>query len=35
MTAGKGIMHSEMPYFDPNPIKALDVEGMQLWVEVL
>jgi redox-sensitive bicupin YhaK (pirin superfamily) len=34
MTAGKGIMHSEMPYFDPNPIKALDVEGMQLWVDL-
>ncbi|WVR03465.1 hypothetical protein IAU60_000456 [Kwoniella sp. DSM 27419] len=34
MTAGKGVMHSEMPYFDPDPSKAVDATGMQLWVDL-
>jgi redox-sensitive bicupin YhaK (pirin superfamily) len=33
MTAGKGIMHSEMPYFD-NPDDPTPVEGMQLWIDL-
>lgn len=32
MTAGRGIMHSEMPLFDP--AKAEDVEALQLWVDL-
>lgn len=35
MTAGRGIVHSEMPYFDdPNPETAVRAEGMQLWVDL-
>ncbi|WWC58063.1 uncharacterized protein I303_100598 [Kwoniella dejecticola CBS 10117] len=36
MTAGKGIMHSEIPYYDPSedPATAVDPEGMQLWVDL-
>ncbi|ORY34335.1 RmlC-like cupin domain-containing protein [Naematelia encephala] len=34
MTAGRGIMHSEMPYWDPDPEKAVDPEGLQLWVDL-
>ncbi|WWC85769.1 uncharacterized protein L201_000635 [Kwoniella dendrophila CBS 6074] len=34
MTAGKGIMHSEIPYFDPDPKKAVNPVGMQLWIDL-
>lgn len=35
MTAGRGIMHSEMPYFDPDPTKEKEpATGMQLWVDL-
>lgn len=34
MTAGKGIMHSEMPLFDPDPLKREDSVGLQLWVDL-
>ena len=34
MTAGKGVVHAEMPYFDPDPSKAVDPEGMQLWIDL-
>jgi redox-sensitive bicupin YhaK (pirin superfamily) len=34
MTAGRGIMHSEMPYFDPDPTKEENSEGLQLWVDL-
>jgi redox-sensitive bicupin YhaK (pirin superfamily) len=34
MTAGRGIMHSEMPYFDPNPTKEENSEALQLWVDL-
>ncbi|WRT63677.1 uncharacterized protein IL334_000600 [Kwoniella shivajii] len=34
MTAGRGIMHSEMPYFDPDPSKAVNSVGMQLWIDL-
>lgn len=34
MTAGKGIMHSEMPLFDPDPTKAVPAVGLQLWVDL-
>ena len=34
MTAGRGIVHSEMPLFDPDPAKAEDAVGMQLWVDL-
>ena len=32
MTAGRGIVHAEMPYFDPvNPSPA---SGLQLWTDL-
>jgi redox-sensitive bicupin YhaK (pirin superfamily) len=34
MTAGRGIMHSEMPIFDPDPTKEENSEGLQLWVDL-
>lgn len=34
MTAGKGIVHSEMPLFDPDPTKRVDSEGLQLWIDL-
>lgn len=35
MTAGKGIVHAEMPYFDdPNPETAIPAQGIQLWVDL-
>lgn len=34
MTAGRGMMHSEIPYWDPDPAKAVAPEGMQLWVDL-
>ena len=34
MTAGRGIMHSEMPWFDPDPAKRVEPEGLQLWVDL-
>jgi redox-sensitive bicupin YhaK (pirin superfamily) len=34
MTAGKGIVHSEMPMFDPDPSKEEDSVGLQLWVDL-
>ncbi|CAD6565991.1 MAG: hypothetical protein TREMPRED_002014 [Tremellales sp. Tagirdzhanova-0007] len=34
MTAGRGIMHSEVPLFDPDPAKVEDSEGLQLWVDL-
>jgi len=34
MTAGRGIMHSEMPYFDPDPTKEESSEALQLWVDL-
>ncbi|KAL7418856.1 RNA pol II transcription cofactor [Cryptotrichosporon argae] len=34
MTAGRGIMHSEMPLFDPDPAKQEDSVGLQLWVDL-
>nr|XP_031863610.1 uncharacterized protein CI109_000862 [Kwoniella shandongensis]KAA5530682.1 hypothetical protein CI109_000862 [Kwoniella shandongensis] len=34
MVAGKGIVHAEMPYFDPDPTKAEDAAGLQLWVDL-
>ncbi|KAK4688011.1 quercetin 2,3-dioxygenase, partial [Tremellales sp. Uapishka_1] len=34
MTAGRGIMHSEMPLFDLDPAKAVDAVGLQLWVDL-
>ena len=34
MTAGRGIMHSEMPLFDPDPAKARPMRGLQLWVDL-
>ena len=34
MTAGRGIMHSEVPKFDPDPEKVEDSEGLQLWVDL-
>ncbi|KAK6905164.1 pirin [Kwoniella mangroviensis CBS 8886] len=34
MTAGKGIMHSEIPYFDPDPTKAVTPVGLQLWINL-
>lgn len=34
MTAGKGIMHSEMPYFDPDPSKREPSIALQLWVDL-
>lgn len=32
MTAGKGIMHSEMPYFEDE--NSGDAQGMQLWIDL-
>ena len=32
MTAGKGIMHSEMPFFEDE--NAPPVRGLQLWVDL-
>ena len=32
MTAGKGIMHSEMPIFDEDDVGKS--EGLQLWVDL-
>lgn len=34
MTAGRGIMHSEMPMFDPDPTKEENSVGLQLWVDL-
>lgn len=34
MTAGRGIMHSEMPLFDEDPEKAEDSEALQLWIDL-
>jgi redox-sensitive bicupin YhaK (pirin superfamily) len=34
MTAGRGIMHSEMPYFDPDPAKMEISEAIQLWIDL-
>lgn len=34
MTAGKGIVHSEMPLFDPDPSKRVDSVGLQLWIDL-
>jgi redox-sensitive bicupin YhaK (pirin superfamily) len=34
MTAGRGIVHSEMPYFDPDPTKREDSVALQLWVDL-
>jgi redox-sensitive bicupin YhaK (pirin superfamily) len=34
MTAGRGIMHSEMPYFDPDPAKMEVSEAIQLWIDL-
>lgn len=34
MTAGKGIVHSEMPLFDPDPTKRVDSVGLQLWIDL-
>lgn len=34
MTAGKGIVHGEMPVFDPDPSKSVDAVGIQLWVDL-
>lgn len=34
MTAGRGIMHSEMPLFDPDLTKVEDAIGLQLWIDL-
>jgi redox-sensitive bicupin YhaK (pirin superfamily) len=34
MTAGRGIVHSEMPMYDPDPTKEEDSVGLQLWVDL-
>ncbi|WVQ80375.1 hypothetical protein IAT38_002480 [Cryptococcus sp. DSM 104549] len=34
MTAGRGVMHSEMPYFGPDPKKPIEVKGLQLWIDL-
>ena len=34
MTAGKGILHAEVPWFDPDPTKAIPATGFQLWVDL-
>ncbi|WVO14816.1 hypothetical protein L204_102455 [Cryptococcus depauperatus] len=34
MTAGKGVMHSEIPWFDPDPAKREIVTGLQLWIDL-
>ncbi len=34
MVAGRGVMHSEMPLFDPDPKKAVNSEALQLWVDL-
>ncbi|WVQ76275.1 hypothetical protein IAR50_005940 [Cryptococcus sp. DSM 104548] len=34
MTAGEGIVHSEIPWFDPDPKKREPVEGLQLWIDL-
>lgn len=34
MTAGRGIVHSEMPLFDEDPAKRRDAEALQLWIDL-
>jgi redox-sensitive bicupin YhaK (pirin superfamily) len=34
MTAGRGIMHAEMPSFDEDPAKVEPAVGIQLWVDL-
>lgn len=36
MTAGKGIVHAEMPYYDPvsDPRREVKPVGMQLWIDL-
>jgi len=34
MTAGRGIVHSEMPYFDPGLDKPPDCVALQLWIDL-
>lgn len=34
MTAGRGIVHSEMPLFDEDPAKRVPAEALQLWIDL-
>lgn len=34
MTAGRGIMHSEMPLFDEDPAKVVPAVATQLWIDL-
>ena len=35
MTAGRGIMHSEVPYIEPGvDQKTLKMRGIQLWIDL-
>ncbi|ORX34682.1 RmlC-like cupin domain-containing protein [Kockovaella imperatae] len=33
MTAGRGVVHAEMPLFDPDSAKAVPTRGFQLWID--
>ena len=34
MTAGRGILHAEMPYWDPDPSKRVNPDAFQLWIDL-